>query len=79
MCMMLNVPPAIEAEGADYEKSSGPTVEELLVGCLQREFAEQRKRERLASEFDVFVSSLPKLEGEPYKFCRDDAYDRERV
>ena len=79
MCMMLNVPPAIEAEVAEYEKSSGQTVEELLIGCLLREFAEQRKRERLANEFDVFVSNLPKLKGEPYKFCRDDAYERERV
>ena len=37
----------------------------------------RRKRDLLASEFDAFVDSLPKLEGEPYKFRRADAYDEE--
>ena len=77
MCMMLNIPPAIEAEVVDYEKSSGRSVEALLIDCLQKEFAKQRKRERLACEFEAFVDNLPKLEGEPYKFCRADAYDEE--
>ena len=77
MCMMLNIPPAIEAGVVDYEKSSGRSVESLLIDCLQKEFAKQRKRDLLASQFDAFVDSLPKLEGEPYKFRRADAYDEE--
>ena len=77
MCMMLNLPPAIEAQMPDYEKSSGRSVEALLIDCLQKEFAKQRKRELLASEFEAFVDNLPKLEGEPYKFSRADAYDDE--
>lgn len=77
MCMMLNVPPALEAQMADYEKSSGQSIESLLLDCLQKEFAKQRKRERLANEFETFVNNLPKLEGMPYKFCRADAYEEE--
>ena len=77
MCMTLNIPPAIEAGVADYEKSSGRSVEAMLIDCLQREFAKQRKRERLAREFEAFVDGLPKLEGKPYTFCRADAYDEE--
>ena len=77
MCMTLNIPSAIESQVARYEESSGRTVEALIIDCLQKEFANQRKRERLAQDFEAFVDSLPKLEGEPYKFCRADAYDEE--
>ena len=36
MCMMLNIPPAIEAGVVDYERSSGRSVESLLIDCLQK-------------------------------------------
>ena len=42
MCMMLNIPPAIEAGVVDYEKSSGKTVEQVVIDYLTKEFAEQK-------------------------------------
>ena len=43
MCMMLNIPPAIEAGVVDYERSSGKTVEQVVIDYLTKEFAEQKK------------------------------------
>lgn len=77
MCMMLNVPPAIEAGVADYEKSSGKTVEQVVIDYLIKEFDEQKKREMLARQFEELVANQTPLEGEPYKFRRQDAYDEE--
>ena len=77
MCMMLDVPPAIEAGVVDYEKSSGKTVEQVVIDYLTKEFAEQKKRENLARQFEELVEHQTSLEGEPYKFRREDAYDEE--
>ena len=77
MCMTLNIPPAIEAGVVDYEKSSGKTVEQVVIDYLTKEFAEQKKRENLARQFEELVEHQTPLEGEPYKFRREDAYDEE--
>ena len=77
MCMMLNIPPAIEASVMDYEKSSGKTVEQVVIDYLTKEFAEQKKREILARRFEELVEHQTPLEGAPYKFRREDAYDEE--
>ena len=79
MCMMLNIPPAIEAGVVDYERSSGKTVEQVVIDYLTKEFAEQKKREMLARRFEEMVEHQTPLDGEPYKFRREDAYDEEHA
>ena len=51
--MMLNIPPAIEAGVIDYEKSSGKTVEQVVIEYLTKEFAEQKKREILCKSLKM--------------------------
>ena len=79
MCMMLNVPSAIEAGVVDYERSSGKTVEQVVIDYLTKEFAAQKEREMRARRFEELVEHQTPLEGEPYKFRREDAYDEELV
>ena len=39
MCMMLNVPPSIEAEVADYERVTGVSLQDMFLSYLESKLA----------------------------------------
>ena len=42
MCMMLNLPPAIEAEVADYERVAGESLQDMFLSYLESKLASRR-------------------------------------
>ena len=42
MCMMLNLPPAIEAEVADYERVTGESLQNMFLSYLESKLASRR-------------------------------------
>ena len=76
MCVMLDMPPAMEQEAKDFATVQGITLERMLLDCLKRELARRKEAEEWEAEFDRLVeSSSLRLTGEkPYKFHRADAY-----
>ena len=77
MCMMIDVPPAIESKVADYEKATGRSVRQMFIDYLQRELARQEEGRERVRRFRELLARQTPLQGEPYKFCRADAYDEE--
>lgn len=43
MCMMLNVPTAIEAEVADYERVTGESLQDMFLSYLENKLAARRE------------------------------------
>lgn len=76
MCVMLDMPPAMEQEAKDFAAVQGTTLERILLDYLKHELAKRKETEEWEAEFDRLVeSSSSRLVGEkPYKFCRADAY-----
>ena len=42
MCRMLNVPPRIEAEVADYERVTGESLQDMFLSYLESKLAARR-------------------------------------
>ena len=77
MCMMLNIPPAIESQVPAYEKAMGKSVEQVLIDYLAREFAAMQERQQRVRRFRELVARQTPLAGKPYQFHRQDAHDEE--
>lgn len=77
MGLTIEIPSEMEHEAIAYAKMRGKTLEVILLENLKREIEEHRSRERRVKAFEALVDNLPRLEGEPYKFKRQDAYDGE--
>jgi len=77
MCMMLDVPSALEAQVADYEKATGKSVQQVLIDYMTMEFARVCEGRKRVSRFREILSRQSRIEGEPYVFHRQDAYDEE--
>ena len=77
MCMMLDVPPAIETRVADYEKATGRSLRQMFLDYLQKELDRREEGRKRVQRFHELLARQTPLEGEPYKFRRADAYDEE--
>ena len=77
MCMVLDVPPVLEAQILDYEKTTGRSLRQMFLDYLQQEIDQNRVRSERVRRFRQLLAKLPKLEGEPYRFHRRDAYEEE--
>lgn len=75
MSLTIQVPPAMEKEVVAYAEKRGMTLEEILLECLKREMSKIHEKEKRIREFEDFVDSHAVDLGEPYKFCRQDAYE----
>ena len=42
MCMLLNVPPRMEAEVADYERVTGESLQDMFLSYLESKLAARR-------------------------------------
>ena len=77
MCMMLDVPSAIESRVVDYEKLTGRSVRQMLIDYLQKELDRADEGRLRVKRFHELLSRKTKLTGAPYRFRRQDAYDEE--
>ena len=72
MCVMLDMPPAMEQEAKDFATVQGITLERMLLDCLKRELARRKETEDV---YDYLMSQqgwLPK----DYEFDREEANAR---
>ena len=81
MSIMIDLPPAIEQEAKRYVALDGMPMEQLVLMCMENEFARRRvkraaRRDDWESQFDELVEKSSKgMQGaEPYVFNRADAY-----
>ena len=77
MCMMLDVPPAIETRVADYEKATGRSLRRMFLDYLQKELDRREEGHMRVQRFHELLARKTKLTGAPYRFRRQDAYDEE--
>ena len=77
MCMMLDVPPAMEARVADYEKATGRSLRQMFLDYLQKELDRREEGRKRVQRFHELLARKTKLTGAPYRFRRQDAYDEE--
>ena len=77
MCMMLDVPPAMEARVADYEKATGRSLRQMFLDYLQKELDRREEGRKRVQRFHELLERKTKLTGAPYRFRRQDAYDEE--
>jgi len=77
MAITIDLPPSMAQEAEGYATLEGTTIEQLFIESLAAELRRKREAKKLLLEFDAYVSNLPKLSGEPYRFCRKDAYEEE--
>jgi len=77
MCMMLDVPSVLEAQVADYEKATGKSVQQMLIAHMKREFSRVCEGRKRVSRFREILSRQSRIDGEPYVFHRQDAYEEE--
>ena len=77
MCMMLDVPPAIETRVSDYEKATGRSLRQMFLDYLQKELDRREEGRKRVQRFHELLARKTKLTGAPYRFRRQDAYDEE--
>ena len=77
MCMMLDVPPAIETQVADYERATGRSLRQMFLEYLQKELDRREEGRKRVQRFHELLARKTKLIGAPYRFRRQDAYDEE--
>ena len=78
MCIILDLPPAMEQEAQEYAAVRGTTLERMLLDYLKAELERRRKVDALMAKFDALVEKIRgRLNGTPYKFNRADAYEPE--
>ena len=77
MSVTIDIPPAIEAQAVTYERETGVSLETLFIDYLRERFLQRQKAKgaSLVRKLREIRSNQPKLEGEPYRFCRQDAYE----
>ena len=57
MCVMINMPPALEREAQEYATVQGATLERIFLNYLKRELARRRAAEEWEAKFDRLVES----------------------
>ena len=77
MCMMLDIPTAIGARVADYEKATGRSLRQMFLDYLQKELDRRDEGRQRVQRFHELQARKTKLTGAPYHFRRRDAYDEE--
>ena len=77
MCMILEVPPAIETQVSEYEKATGRSLRQMFLDYLQKEFNRREEGRLRVQRFHELLARKTKLTGAPYRFRRQDAYDEE--
>ena len=84
MSIMIDLPPAIEQEAKGYVMLDGMTLEQVVLACMENEFARRRERRHTRSpkamaalaEWKRLVDQSRGRLKEPYKFNRADAYPK---
>ena len=84
MSIMIDLPPAIEQEAKGYVMLDGMTLEQVVLSCMENEFARRRERRHTRSpkamaalaEWKRLVDQSRGRLTEPYKFNRADAYPK---
>ena len=84
MSIMIDLPPAIEQEAKGYVMLDGMPMEQLVLMCMENEFARRRERRHVRSpkavaalaEWTRLVDQSRGRLAEPYKFNRADAYPK---
>ena len=79
MSIMMNIPPALEVQTACYMRENGTSLETMFVEYLQERLRKNQKAKGadLIRKLRAIRDDQPKLEGEPYQFHRQDAYEEE--
>ena len=78
MCVVLDLPPALERAATEYATVRGTTLERMLVDYLEGELGRKREADDAVAEFDALVQKTSaRLKGAPYVFDRADAYEPE--
>ena len=77
MCMMLDLPSAIETRVADYEKATGRSLRQMFLDYLLKELDRREEGHMRVQRFHELLAKKTKLAGSPYHFRRQDAYDEE--
>ena len=79
MSIMIDVPPALEVQTACYVRENGTSLEAMFVEYLQERLRKSQKAKGvdLIRKLRAIRDDQPKLEGEPYRFRRQDAYEEE--
>ena len=77
MCMMLDVPTSIEDRVADYEKTTGRSLQQMFIDYLKKELDRAEEGRQRVKRFQELLARKTKLTGAPYRFRRQDAYDEE--
>ena len=79
MSYTMTMEPEVEREAVTYATARGFTMEQLMRYCIEKvvreELRKRAKRARRVAEFESFVEANAVDIGEPYKFCRQDAYE----
>lgn len=79
MSIMMNIPPVLEAQTASLMREGENSLESLFVEYLWKRLQENQKAKGagLIRKLRAIRAEQPKLEGEPYRFRRQDAYEEE--
>ena len=77
MSYTLNLEPELARRAEGYVKRRGTSLEALLRAHLIFVLKKESSNEHRLSEFRKLMDDIPRLEGEPYKFKRADAYEEE--
>ena len=81
MSYTMTMEPEVEREATAYAAYRGFSMEQLLRYCIEKvvreELRKRSERARRVAEFESFVEANAVDIGEPYKFCRQDAYEDE--
>ena len=79
MSIMIDMPPAMVDEAREYATAQGTTLERMFLDYLQERFlkAQKNRGADLVRKLHAIRGAQPKLEGAPYRFCRQDAYEED--
>lgn len=77
MSIMMTIPPALEVQAANYVQENETSLEAMFVEYLRERLqkSQRAKGSELIRELRAIRAEQPVLAGEPYRFCRQDAYD----
>ena len=77
MSYTMTMEPDLRRKAEAYAARQGMTLDGIIRAYLVTIVAHETRGERRARELHEFIAAQPKLEGLPYKFSRQDAYDEE--
>ncbi len=75
MSYTMTMEPDLKFKAEAYAARQGKTLDGIIRAYLVAVVRNETRGERRARELHELVGSLPKLQGEAYKFNRQDAYD----